>query len=63
MPRLLEGGFASLAALLVILFAGPAFAQRAQPGDPDKTLLAMRDELARSKDRLQIAGLEKPFYV
>ena len=43
----------------------PAFAQapRVQPGDSDRTLQALRDELQRSRERLQIAGLERPYYV
>src|SRR2546425_2789061 len=32
------------AAALLLPHAGPAFAQRVQPGDSDKTLQAMRDE-------------------
>jgi len=46
-------------------FAGPARAQvrQAQPGDSDQTLQALRDELKRSRDRLQIPGLERPYFV
>ena len=54
-------------ALLLGLAAGvsPVFAQapRTPPGDSDKTLQAMRDELQRSRDRLQIPGLERPYYI
>ena len=32
-------------------------------GENDKTLQAMRDELERSRTRLQIPGVEKPFYI
>jgi TldD protein len=40
-----------------------ARAQRVAPGDSDQTLRAMRDELARSKDRLLIPDLERPYYI
>jgi len=58
-----------LALLLALTFSGflakPAHAQaqRAQPGDADHTLEAMRDELHRSRDRLQIPGLERPYLI
>ncbi len=45
------------------LLAGSASAQRVQPGDSDKTLQAMRDELQRSRGRLAIQGLERPYYI
>ena len=32
-------------------------------GENDKTLQAMRDELERSRTRLQLPGVEKPFPV
>ncbi len=32
-------------------------------GENDKTLLAMRDELERSRTRLQLPGVNKPFYI
>ncbi len=32
-------------------------------GDSDKTLAALHDELARSKDRLALPGQEKPYYI
>ncbi len=58
--------FAILPALLAV-FSGalPAAAQvvQAQPGDNDQTLRAMRDEMDRSRARLQIAGLDKPYYI
>ncbi len=61
-PRILRRilGLAALGVLSV-----PALAQgpRVQPGDSDKTLLAMRDELQRSRERLQIPGLERPYYL
>lgn len=41
---------------------GPAQPQ-AQVADNDQTLRAMRDEMARSRERLQISGAGKPFYV
>jgi len=34
-----------------------------QADDNDQTLHAMRDEMKRSKERLSIAGVEKPFYI
>jgi len=34
-----------------------------QPGDADHTLEAMRDELHRSRERLQIPGLERPYFI
>ncbi|MFZ0037555.1 MAG: metallopeptidase TldD-related protein [Candidatus Acidiferrales bacterium] len=41
--------------------APPTAAQAA--ADNDQTLRAMRDEMARSVSRLQIPGVEKPFYI
>jgi TldD protein len=32
-------------------------------GENDKTLQAMRDEIERSRTRLQLPGVEKPFYI
>ncbi len=57
-------GLLALAALAPVC-AAPALAQgsRVQPGDSDKTLLALRDELQRSRERLQIPGLERPYYI
>lgn len=62
-----------LPALVLSVSAEPAFTQgmqsvplrlqRQTPGDSDQTLQAMRDELNRSHERLQIAGLERPFYI
>jgi len=59
--------------LLVVAasFVVPAAAQtrppvpgpRAQPGESDQTLAAMRDELDRSRDRLRLGDLERPFYI
>lgn len=62
---------AGLAALSLSIFgvtahAGEAKAQSAQQAiesDPDQTLHAMHDELERSRTRLQIPGVEKPFYI
>jgi predicted Zn-dependent protease len=53
---------------LLVLGAGlalPAVAQikRVQPGDADQTLAAMRDELERSRERLRLGDLERPFYI
>lgn len=36
---------------------------KAQPGDADQTLRAMRDEMERSRARLRIAELERPYYI
>ena len=60
--RSLEG---ILALATLVASAAPARAQapRVQPGDSDKTLVAMRDELQRSRDRLAIPGLERPYYI
>ena len=58
-----------LALLLALAFSASlarparAQAQRAQPGDADHTLEAMRDEIHRSRDRLQIPGLERPYFI
>jgi predicted Zn-dependent protease len=43
----------------------PALAsgQSAAPADNDQTLRAMHDELERSRNRLQLEGVEKPFYI
>jgi len=38
-------------------------AQAAIPDDNDQTLRAMHDELERSRNRLQLEGVEKPFYI
>jgi len=44
---------------------GPQAPQAAQvaPGDADRTLAAMRDELERSRARLALPGQEKPYYI
>jgi len=50
---------------LVVAFAVvslPALAQ-VQPSDADRTLKAMQDEMERSRQRLQIPGLERPYYI
>jgi TldD protein len=38
-------------------------AQATAPADNDETLRAMHDELERSRNRLQLQGVEKPFYI
>jgi len=47
--------------------AAPRFSiaqgQGSAPGDNDQTLRAMHDELERSRARLQLAGVEKPFCI
>jgi TldD protein len=53
-------------ALLAFLLAAlpiPARAGQGQAEDSDQTLRAMRDEMARSRARLTLAGLEKPYYI
>lgn len=54
-----------LAVLALAAFALPSAGQtrQVQPGDSDQTLQAMRDEMKRSRDRLFIPGLEKPYYI
>ena len=39
-----------------------AFAQQAVPTD-DKLLTALRQELQRSQERLQLAGQKKPYFI
>jgi TldD protein len=41
----------------------PSPAQATAPADNDQTLRAMHDELERSRNRLQLQGVEKPFYI
>jgi hypothetical protein len=55
----------ALLAALLILAAAPAMAQvqRAVPGDSDQTLRAMRDEMDRSRERLRLGDLERPYYI
>ncbi len=65
----------SMAWCAVLLSAGPALANRPAarpddqhaltipPGDKDQTLRAMRDEMERSRTRLVLPGVEKPFYI
>lgn len=63
---------------MLVLFAAcamPAIAAKPRPksaipqaapipaGDNDKTLQAMRDEIERSRKRLQLPGVDKPFYI
>lgn len=50
-------------ALLAVPRPASPQAQRVAPGDADQTLRAMRDEMERSQQRLQIAGLERPYYI
>jgi TldD protein len=68
----------SLALFAALLPAAPAFAKRPAPrkstdddqhpllipaGDNDQTLHAMRDEMERSRTRLALPGVDKPFYI
>jgi TldD protein len=54
-----------LLAALLIFTAAPAMAQvqRATPGDTDQTLRAMKDEMERSRERLRLGELERPYYI
>ena len=57
---------AALLALAALATVAPAASAQVAPipqGENDKSLRAMHDELERSVTRLQIAGLEKPFYI
>ena len=62
---------ALLAAFATLLAAAPADAKHEAapaPGqtpaaDIDQTLRAMHDELERSRERLQLPGVNKPFYI
>ncbi|HXJ18577.1 MAG TPA: metallopeptidase TldD-related protein [Candidatus Polarisedimenticolia bacterium] len=59
------------AAFALGFVAAPAHARRAAdpaqapvpPGDHDLTLRAMHDEMQRSRTRLSLSGVEKPFYI
>lgn len=53
----------ALLASLVVALPSPAQAGQGQGGDNDQTLRAMRDEMDRSRTRLAIEGLEKPFHI
>lgn len=66
------GIIAAIAALSFPQVAAPAHAkqtpaavqaQAAVSADNDQTLRAMHDELERSRNRLQIEGVDKPFYI
>lgn len=64
--RLLVRGLAGL--LLLVFFASmarPCLAQvrSVPPGESDLTLKAMRDEMERSRQRLRLGELERPFYI
>ncbi len=64
-PTILGRWTLALVVAVSAFFAGPAQAQvrQAQSGDADQTLQAMRDELKRSRNRLQIPGLERPYFI
>lgn len=51
------------AGLLVLARSTYAGVPQGEPDDKDQTLHAMKDEMARSKARLEIPGVEKPFYI
>ena len=53
----------ALAALLATAWPAAAQVPQVPAGDNDQTLRAMHDEMERAVTRLQIAGLEKPFYI
>lgn len=65
MKRFKHAGVKAAATLLFIAMAAPVFAQvqRATPGDSDQTLRAMRDEMERSREKLRIAELDRPYYI
>lgn len=52
-----------LAAALLIAVPASAQVQSAAPAESDQTLRAMRDELERSKERLRLGQLERPYYI
>ncbi len=58
-------GRLAIALLLVLAFSAPSPAQvrSVPPGESDLTLKAMRDELERSRQRLRLGELERPFYI
>jgi len=69
-----SAALALLASCAMFVAAAPALAKRppARPaaqdltipaGDNDQTLRAMRDEMERSRTRLALPGVDKPFYV
>jgi TldD protein len=50
--------------LLVVALPVATFAQAPVPaGETDQTLHAMHDEMERSRTRLQLPGVDKPFYI
>jgi hypothetical protein len=56
---------ATILLLFLAALAQPGMAQvrSAQPGEADLTLKAMRDEMERSRERLQLGNFERPFYL
>ncbi|MGH9780050.1 MAG: metallopeptidase TldD-related protein [Candidatus Acidiferrales bacterium] len=64
-PRLGVISKSALAFLVVLAISAPLAAQvrSVPPGESDLTLKAMRDELERSRERLRISLLERPFYI
>jgi predicted Zn-dependent protease len=57
-------GLCGVAAAKDPVASAPPSAQiKAQPGDADQTLRAMRDEMERSRTRLRMANEERPFYI
>lgn len=55
--------FTALAILGVLAVPAVAQVRSVPPGDADLTLKAMRDELERSRQRLRLGELERPFYI
>jgi len=55
--------FLYLLNLLIFPMVSYAQVQRVPPGDSDLTLRAMRDEMERSRERLHIPGLERPYFI
>ena len=55
--------FATGAILISMLLAAPLRAQQWPSADAAQTLKAMHDELERSRDRMQLPGLDKPYFI
>lgn len=55
--------FTALAILAVLALPAVAQVRSVPPGESDLTLKAMRDELERSRQRLRLGELERPFYI
>src|SRR5580704_7890405 len=51
------------ASLLWLSLSSPARAQQWPSADADQTLKAMHDELERSRSRMQMPNLDKPYFI